>query len=52
MEKHITAPITKETAEISSRWRLCICHRNMYTARDAAHKRMDEASGQRRRTTN
>lgn len=43
MEKHITAPITKETAKSLHTGDYVYVTGTIYTARDAAHKRMDEA---------
>ena len=43
MEKHITAPITKETAKSLHAGDYVYVTGTIYTARDAAHKRMDEA---------
>ena len=43
MEKHITAPISKETACTLKAGDYVYITGTIYTARDAAHKRMDEA---------
>lgn len=43
MERHITAPITKETAKSLHAGDYVYVTGTIYTARDAAHKRMDEA---------
>jgi len=43
MEKHITAPITKETAKTLKSGDYVYITGVIYTARDAAHKRMSEA---------
>ena len=43
MDKHITAPITKETAKSLHAGDYVYVTGTIYTARDAAHKRMDEA---------
>lgn len=43
MEKHITAPIKKETAKSLHAGDYVYVTGTIYTARDAAHKRMDEA---------
>ena len=43
MDKHITAPITKETARSLHAGDYVYVTGTIYTARDAAHKRMDEA---------
>ena len=43
MEKHITAPITKETAKSLHAGDYVYVTGTIYTARDAAHKRMDKA---------
>ena len=43
MEKHITAPITKETAKSLHAGDYVYVTGTIYTARDAAHKRMYEA---------
>lgn len=43
MEKHITAPITKETAKSLHAGDYVYVTGTIYTARDVAHKRMDEA---------
>lgn len=43
MERHITAPITKETAKSLHAGDYVYITGTIYTARDAAHKRMDEA---------
>lgn len=43
MEKHITAPITKETARTLKSGDYVYITGVIYTARDAAHKRMSEA---------
>ena len=43
MDKHITAPITKETARSLHAGDYVYDTGTIYTARDAAHKRMDEA---------
>ena len=43
MDKHITAPITKETARYLHAGDYVYVTGTIYTARDAAHKRMDEA---------
>lgn len=43
MEKHITAPISKEVAETLKSGDYVYITGTIYTARDAAHKRMDEA---------
>ena len=43
MEKHITPPITKETAKSLHAGDYVYVTGTIYTARDAAHKRMDEA---------
>ena len=43
MEKHITAPIAKETAKSLHAGDYVYVTGTIYTARDAAHKRMDEA---------
>ena len=43
MEKHITAPITKDTAKSLHAGDYVYVTGTIYTARDAAHKRMDEA---------
>ena len=42
MEKHITAPITKETAKSLHAGDYVYVTGTIYTARDAAHKRMQE----------
>lgn len=42
MEKHITAPITKETSEALKSGDYVYITGTIYTARDAAHKRMYE----------
>lgn len=42
MEKHITAPITKEEAKKLKSGDYVYITGTIYTARDAAHKRMDE----------
>lgn len=43
MDKHITAPIDKETARSLKAGDYVYISGTIYTARDAAHKRMDEA---------
>lgn len=43
MEKHITAPITREVARTLRAGDYIYITGTIYTARDAAHKRMDEA---------
>lgn len=43
MQKHITAPIRKETIENLRSGDYVYIDGTIYTARDAAHKRMDEA---------
>ena len=43
MERHITAPITKETAKSLHAGDYVYVTGTIYTARDAAHKRMEEA---------
>lgn len=43
MERYITAPITKETAKSLHAGDYVYVTGTIYTARDAAHKRMDEA---------
>ena len=43
MDKHITAPITKEIARSLHAGDYVYVTGTIYTARDAAHKRMDEA---------
>lgn len=43
MEKHITAPVSKEVAESLKSGDYVYITGTIYTARDAAHKRMDEA---------
>lgn len=43
MEKHITAPITREIARTLQAGDYIYITGTIYTARDAAHKRMDEA---------
>lgn len=43
MEKHITAPITKEVSRSLRAGDYVYITGTIYTARDAAHKRMDEA---------
>ena len=43
MDRHITAPITKETAKTLHAGDYVYITGTIYTARDAAHKRMDEA---------
>ena len=43
MDKHITAPIDKETAISLKAGDYVYISGTIYTARDAAHKRMDEA---------
>ena len=43
MEKHITAPISKEAIEELNAGDYVYITGTIYTARDAAHKRMDEA---------
>ena len=45
MEKYITAPITKETARTLKAGDYVYITGTIYTARDAAHKRMYEALG-------
>lgn len=45
MEKHITAPITKETAKKLHSGDYVYISGIIYTARDAAHKRMNETLG-------
>lgn len=45
MEKHITAPITKETAKKLYSGDYVYISGIIYTARDAAHKRMNETLG-------
>ena len=47
MDKHITAPITKETARSLHAGDYVYVTGTIYTARDAAHKRMDEALDRR-----
>lgn len=42
MDRHITAPINKETARSLHAGDYVYITGTMYTARDAAHKRMDE----------
>lgn len=42
MEYHIQAPITKETAAMLKAGDYVYISGTIYTARDAAHKRMDE----------
>lgn len=42
MDRHITAPITKETAKILHAGDYVYITGTIYTARDAAHKRMQE----------
>lgn len=42
MNKHITAPIDKETAKLLTSGDYVYISGTIYTARDAAHKRMDE----------
>lgn len=42
MDRHITAPIDKETAQSLSAGDYVYISGTIYTARDAAHKRMDE----------
>ena len=43
MEKHLTLPLSKEDAESLKAGDYVYLSGEMYTARDAAHKRMDEA---------
>lgn len=43
MDKHIKAPILKEEAEQLTSGDYVYITGTIYTARDAAHKRMDEA---------
>lgn len=43
MDKHITAPITKEVSRTLRAGDYIYITGTIYTARDAAHKRMDEA---------
>lgn len=43
MDKHITAPITKEVSRLLRAGDYIYITGTIYTARDAAHKRMDEA---------
>lgn len=43
MEKHITAPITKDVARTLRAGEYIYLSGTIYTARDAAHKRMEEA---------
>ena len=43
MEKKITIPLTKESAKELKAGDLVYLTGTMYTARDAAHKRMNEA---------
>lgn len=43
MDKHITAPITKEVSRLLRAGDYVYITGTIYTARDAAHKRMDEA---------
>ena len=43
MDKHIQAPITKEVSESLRAGDYIYITGTIYTARDAAHKRMDEA---------
>ena len=43
MEKHIEAPITREAARTLRAGEYIYLSGTIYTARDAAHKRMDEA---------
>ena len=43
MEKHIAAPITREAARTLRAGEYIYLSGTIYTARDAAHKRMDEA---------
>lgn len=43
MDRHITAPITKEVSESLRAGDYVYITGTIYTARDAAHKRMDEA---------
>ena len=43
MDREITAPITKEAAQQLSAGDMVFISGTIYTARDAAHKRMDEA---------
>ena len=43
MDKHITAPITKEVARTLKAGDYVYITGTIYTARDAAHKRMDDA---------
>ena len=45
MEKHITAPITKEIAKELHSGDYVYISGTIYTARDAAHKRMNETLG-------
>ena len=45
MEKHITAPITKEIAKELHSGEYVYISGTIYTARDAAHKRMNETLG-------
>ncbi len=47
MEKHITAPITEETAKSFQAGDYVYVTGTIYTARDAAHKRMYESIGQK-----
>ena len=42
MDRHITAPITKETAKTLHAGDYVYITGTIYTARDAAHKRMQE----------
>ena len=48
MDKHITAPIDKETAISLKAGDYVYISGTIYTARDAAHKRMDEALQEKR----
>ena len=43
MDRHITAPITKETAKTLHAGDYVYITGTIYTARDAAHKRMYES---------
>ena len=43
MDKHITAPITKEVSRSLHAGDYVYITGTIYTARDAAHKRMDDA---------
>lgn len=43
MERHITAPFNRETAATLKAWDYVYISGTVYTARDAAHKRMQEA---------